>query len=81
MIAKDPQAQAFLVELCALLDKYQASIHADVGSGSDTHGIYERFIRIDLADPDHPWNGDTVFEMDDWEVSAKDILAALTMNS
>lgn len=31
----------FCLELKALLEKYNASIEFEVGSGSDTHGLYD----------------------------------------
>jgi hypothetical protein len=43
---------AFKAELHNLLAKYGAKIHAEVGEGSDTHGIYDESIGVSFGQRD-----------------------------
>jgi len=64
----DPEA--FKAELKALLLKYRVTIQADVGSGSDTHGIYGEEMSIE----GHWQDKDRIrITFQGWEISANDL--------
>ncbi len=56
------KVKEFKKELKALLKKYNATIGFSVGDGSDTHGLYDERIEVDLSDkPEilaHGWGVD-----------------------
>jgi biotin synthase-related radical SAM superfamily protein len=56
----------FLAELKALMEKYNAAIGFNVGEGSDTHGLYEEEIHIDV-------NNKTIHKTSGWWISGEDL--------
>jgi hypothetical protein len=50
MLTPQERLNKFKHELKELLIKYDASISANVGKGSDTHGIYDEYISISVRD-------------------------------
>lgn len=70
----EPRRQAFLKELCDLLTKYGADISANVGEGSDTHGIYDESIGIYLNVSDGKRGGSIpAIEVPGWSLSPSDL--------
>ena len=59
--------QEFLKELRELLQKYNVSIQADVGFGSDTHGIHEQHLKI-CDSKDKPF-----FRVESWDLTYEDL--------
>jgi len=60
--------EEFLKELKALLQKYNVTISAGVGEGSDTHGISEEHVEIYSN-----FNYKTVFKVEGWSLTHEDI--------
>lgn len=57
---------AFLAKLKALLTEYEAEISAEVGDGSDTHGIHGEEMVITIG-------RETVLRVRGWGLSAREI--------
>ena len=60
--------QEFVKELRELLQKYNVSIQAGVGEGSDTHGICEEHIEI-YSNFDYK----AIFTVDGWTLDQTDL--------
>ena len=63
----------FLVELKALLEKYNADISFSVGSCSDTHGLYDEKMVISRRITPNSWKEEDILEVPGWYISANDI--------
>jgi hypothetical protein len=68
--------QKFLAELQDLLSRYNADISFSVGSGSDTHGLYdEKMVISRRIDPTkvNRSNEVDIVEINGWTISAYDL--------
>jgi hypothetical protein len=67
-----PNIHDFKKELKALLIKYNATISANVGEGSDTHGIYDETVAFYMTDTE---TRKTIgeFEVEGWGVDQSDL--------
>lgn len=63
----------FLSELKALLEKYDVTIDAGVGGGSDTHGIYDETIFISHRISPSGFRYEDWLEVSGWSLGASDI--------
>ena len=68
------QQKAFLTELASLLNKYNAEIGFTCSECSDTHGLYDDHLTINIRLD----NRDilNIFNSDGWGIDAKDILSS-----
>jgi len=71
------QLAAFKYELKLLLEKYDASISATVGSGSDTHGIYDESMEICIRDSARKFRYHYETVGDGWEINSKHLTHAV----
>lgn len=60
--------EEFLQKLKELLTEYNVSINADVGAGSDTHGIHGRYMEISKRIP-NTFRDEVWLKVNDWEIS------------
>lgn len=65
--------EAFKQELKALLEKYDATIDANVGSGSDTHGIYDETMEISIRDNKKSFRCHNETVVNGWSISSRDL--------
>ena len=68
------KTKEFLAKLESLLREYNASIEAEVGDGTDTHGILDPTMTIYIG----RWNDRgrvTIRACDGWELSADELRA------
>ena len=64
----------FQIELKALLAKYNATISANVGEGSDTHGIYDEHILVYLSDEKGRDIKGEEYRIDDWFIDSFNVI-------
>ena len=63
--------ESFKKELKTLLKKYNVSIWADYGGGSDTHGIYDEAMIISTLQSHNKASWE--IRVDGWDLSAGDL--------
>ena len=63
----------FLAELKALLSKYNASINFSVGSGSDTHGLYDEKMVVSIRPNPKTFQEIDILEVHGWVIDAHEI--------
>jgi hypothetical protein len=63
----------FLVELQALLSKYNADISFSVGSCSDTHGLYDEKMVISRRLDPKSFKEVDILEVSGWSINAYDL--------
>ena len=64
--------QEFLKEFKALLEKYNVTISFNVGSGSDTHGLYDEKMTVYHTVPNSFKTEDWI-EVSGWGIDKNDI--------
>lgn len=63
----------FIKELRELLEKYDGSIGFSVGDGSDTHGLYDEKLYIDVRDPKGKFLYRNILEVSGWTLCSSDL--------
>lgn len=63
----------FIIELKALLKKHNASIGFEVGEGSDTYGIYEEGLILEILEKDNLNKTKEKKKFNDWFITCYDL--------
>jgi len=65
----------FLNKLHDLMAEYKVSINFTCGPCSDTHGLYDEAMTIEMIkeNPSSPWDEEEIFRVDGWGFTEKDL--------